>query len=314
MGASFLRGLSRRLPVLRELNLIKEQMKRLSEAVGSLAVQQAASRPADRPIFRSHLERFAGGHPVQEEEISYPFRFMARTLEPVIEDHDPGKIALCTVAVGNAYRRQVRRCLESQRAYCTRHGHAHAELSIPPDSLTRPLPWYKIPLVHHLFGLGYEKVLYIDADAAVTNPEVPLRGFFDRLEASRRAMLIAEDEGGVNTGVFFMRRCPAALRLLDLIWLQDDAVANPTWEQFAFRELLTAYPVLHSAVEIAPRAKDFNSFPHERTHLLRHSMRPRNTWSPGDFVCHFSGVRAPQLGRLIEAYLNEHHLPAPPFP
>ena len=32
---------------------------------------------------------------------------------------------------------------------------------------------------------------------------------------------------------------------------------------------------------------------------------PKNVWAPGDFVCHFSGIRSPHLEKLIDQYAGK---------
>ena len=211
------------------------------------------------------------------------------------------------MGLGADYRDTVHRCLESQARYCERHGHTYADLSFPPSFPVRPPAWYKIPLVHQLLRAGHSHVLYLDADCLVTNPSFRLEELVARLDRASpaKSLLVTVDELSINTGVFFVRNTPDALRLLDLLWLDDASAQLPNWEQDSLDRLLEDHPEVLGALEIEGNPKLFNSFPHERQELFRHLTNRPNVWSPGDFVCHFSGIRPPHLQRMIAQYADE---------
>ena len=238
--------------------------------------------------------------------VSHDFAATTATLEPLLTER-PGKLAVCTVGLGADYRDTVRRCLESQARYCERHGHTYADLSFPPSFPVRPPAWYKIPLVHQLLRAGHSHVLYLDADCLVTNPSFRLEELVARLDRASpaKSLLVTVDELSINTGVFFVRNTPDALRLLDLLWLDDASAQLPNWEQDSLDRLLEDHPEVLGALEIEGNPKLFNSFPHERQELFRHLTNRPNVWSPGDFVCHFSGIRPPHLQRMIAQYADE---------
>jgi hypothetical protein len=238
--------------------------------------------------------------------VSHDFASTTATLEPMLTPR-PGKIAVCTVGLGVDYRETVRDCLESQTRYCERHGHTYADLRFAPSFQVRPASWYKLPLVHQLLRAGHTHVLYLDADCLVTNPAFQLEELAARLDKTspKKSLLITVDEFSVNCGVFFIRNTPDAFRLLNLLWLYDARAPYPNWEQDALHRLLEDHPAVLGAIEIEQNSKLFNSFPPERHDFFRHLTNRPNVWSPGDFLCHFSGIRPPHLQRMIGQYADK---------
>ena len=254
------------------------------------------------PTFLNHLEQLAKSREVGETEIGYSLDFSSRTLKPLVDQNGAERdTVVCTVAFGEDYRRAVRLCLDRQRAYCRQRGYDYAQLHQPPSRLHRHPSWHKIPLVHALVRRGYRKIFFIDADALITNPEITLDAFFERLRLEKKAIHLAEDDDGVNMGVFFMNNSPDAIRLLDLVWLYDLGAHRGNWEQAALKDLLNQYPQVRQVVSIAAAATAFNSFPAERASLC-HAIQ-ENEWKPGDFICHFSGIPSPILEKLIAQYV-----------
>ncbi len=204
---------------------------------------------------------------------------------------------ICTVALGEDYRETVRPCLASQERYAQAQGYDYARLTAGPGRMDRHPSWYKIPLIYMLLKSGYQRVFYIDADALITNPAMTLNSYFDAIAGRKKALHLAEDDDGINMGVFFMDDGADALRLLDLLWIYDLGKHRANWEQAALKDLMNAYAQVRNVVSLAPSARAFNSFPREREALCR--TRQENNWARGDFVCHFSGIPGPDLGRLI---------------
>jgi len=166
----------------------------------------------------------------------------------------------------------------------------------------RPASWYKIPLAFNLLQKGYKTIFYIDADALVTNPSIKVDGFVDKLSEKGKELLLTEDHSGINMGIFLIKSGPAILRLLDLIWNYDVEMECETWEQNALRKMLKQSTLLQKPILVEERQKAFNSFPKERIESVPHAKNEANNWTEGDFICHFSGIRSPDLERLIGEY------------
>jgi len=257
-------------------------------------------------FLQDHLRALREARDTELPGVSYGLKNAARQLHVSCHRQRTQKTtAICTVALGDGYRRSVDYCLQSQARYAEKAGADYVMLDLMPANPDRHVSWYKIPLIFRLLQEGYDRVLYIDADAMVTNDEVPLDNLFAPLAGRRESFLIAEDEGGLNLGVFLIQRNPAAYRMLDLIWIHHLGHV-PNWEQQAFSFLINWYQPIPDYVLIAPDPKAFNSFPYEREHVYR--VIQENNWTPGDFICHFSGIRRPLLEKMISYYVHEYDL------
>lgn len=252
---------------------------------------------ANRHVI-DHLDAL-GQVPVPPPTLSYGFQAAMRALAPRITRRGSGRTVLCTLALGEAYADKVRPALESHAAYAEARGISHAILSDPPSYIDRPPAWMKIPLIQDLFRQGFERVVHVDADALVTNPDFDVEAVFGEPCADGR-LTVTEDEAGINCGVMFLQDGPAIRRLLDLVWLFDADPTQGTWEQFALKSLmsLSGDVARHVSIEADPRR--FNSFPPERRDF--HRTMDRSVWQPGDFLCHFSGIRSPHLEALVARY------------
>ena len=275
----------------RQIVAVRRDLARLHVAA------RTANILASRTVI-DHLDAL-GARPVPPAMLSYGFQAAIRATNPEVTRRGAGRTVVCTLALGDAYRAKVQPAIDFHRAYAEARGLSYALLSEPPNWSDRPPSWIKIPLIQGLFQRGFERVVYIDADALVTNPGFDAEAVFGMPVADGRITL-TEDEAGINCGVMFVEDGPAIRRLLDLVWLFDADVTQGTWEQFALKTLMSmSFDVgRHVAIEADPRR--FNSFAPERSRF--HRTMDRSLWQPGDFVCHFSGIRSPQLEDLIAAY------------
>jgi len=246
-----------------------------------------------------HIGALAQNDNSTSPAISYRLSYLARAVTPFPLVNTPNTV-ICSLAVGEEYRRTVEPCIESQRRYAERHGIAYCVVEHAPPSFERPSPWLKLPLILSLIDAGATRILFIDADAMITNFHCLLDAKFRQIENSNKLILVTEDEAGLNTGVMFISGRPLAKRMLDLIWLYDAEIHNGTWEQNSARILMSTLPEFARYVDIDPDPKNFNSFPVERN--LVQSTREKQVWSEQDFICHFSGLRGEHLHRYIRDY------------
>jgi hypothetical protein len=283
------------------LKQVDRRLDELHKTVDALTATQRKIAIESTARFRSHLAFLENPAAAATPALTPALQFTAGDLLLEIEPNGTSKTIVCTIALGDAYRAAVAPCLDSHRSYALRWGFAHADLSAPPSRLLRHPSWYKIPLLLQLLDRGYERIAFLDADALITRPETPLEPLFTQLAASGRDLLIANDESGANMGVIFARAGATLPVLLDLIWNYHFDPGHVTWEQIAVRTLLDDWPAAASRILITGQPRDFNSFPEERQHIhkLHHQA---NTWQPGDFICHFSGISAPRLPDLIAQY------------
>ncbi len=201
-----------------------------------------------------------------------------------------GKIGIVSIASGDAFRRSVAACIESQEKYCRRNGYANIHFD-GFDTKGRPAPWGKVLALQQAIrehpGLDY--FLWMDADALITNPFFRLEGLCDRLEKAKRSMLIANDGGGnINTGVFMVRRGPATDLILENLWKQEQFTNHCWWENGAVYAL---YPFIFQQVIVTRDNNLFNAF-----------LTGESPWRFGDFVLHFAGMNGDARRVLSELF------------
>jgi hypothetical protein len=283
------------------LKQVDRQLAEIGKSLDALAAAQRKTAIESTARFRQHLAFLENPAAAPAPAISPGLQFIAGDLLPEVTPQAASKTVLCTIALGDAYRAAVAPCLHSHRAYAQRWGFAHADLAQPSSRPLRHPSWYKIPLAYQLLGRGFERIAFLDADALITRPEAPLEPLFAQLVAGGRDLLIANDESGANMGVFFAQAGPALPVLLDVIWNYHFDPGHVTWEQIAVRTLLDEWPAVAGRILVTDRPRDFNSFPEERQqiHKLHHQA---NTWQPGDFICHFSGISKDRLPEMIARY------------
>lgn len=260
-----------------------------------------------RPLVRAALKNLRDHRTILATDTSYDLNRISEALLPRMRVSTGSKdVALCTVALGDKYRASVELCIETQAIFAGKRGYTHAVLEDWTIVRERPPAWMRLPLIVKLLNAGYKHVVYIDADAMVTNYASDFSDAIRRLNDTETCICITEDEGGLNSGVMIIRNSQETLALLQLIWLYDADLENPTWEQNALKFLAENYPEVrrHILIEANPRA--FNSFPIERR--IFHDTQLRNLWSSGDFICHFSGIRKPHLESFIKRYARALNL------
>jgi len=118
--------------------------------------------------------------------------------------------------------------LANKRAYADFHGY---ELVVAEAETTaaRPAPWSKLAALRaHL--PKFDWLLYLDGDALVANPAVCLEGLVD----DAYDVVLAEDWGGYNTGVFLVKNSAWAAAFLGDMWdaatTYDLARKNPWYD------------------------------------------------------------------------------------
>jgi hypothetical protein len=183
----------------------------------------------------------------------------------------------------------VRRIAEPNRlAYCRRHGYTYVPTheTLAPD---RPPAWSKVELVRRVLRDRPDVpwVLWLDADALVMRPEVEATRFVKEAGAAGADLVIGTDRNGINSGVFFLRNCPAAMRFLELVWARTECVFGPWWEQGAMAAVMAEHPSL-LRVRVADR-RAFNAYPHEA--------------DDGSFIVHFTdGFHGPKRVPAMRAW------------
>jgi hypothetical protein len=113
--------------------------------------------------------------------------------------------------------------------------------------------------------------MWIDSDAIIANPKKRLEDLIDE----GIDFLAAEDQSAcvINSGVFLVRNCSAALDMLRRAYGKVQYIHHPWWEQLALAEALReSGDTLRSRIV---RRRMFNAFPNE--------------YRQGDFIVHYAG-------------------------
>lgn len=186
----------------------------------------------------------------------------------------------------SGYDRVFKRCVDSHRAYCRRHGYGYDIVTRVPGGATPPeSSWLKVPLMLEALDRGYEWVAFFDSDCEVRphTPPIPT------LQQPGKSVYLAVGKSGrFNAGVIIVRNTPESRDYL--------------------RRVLA-----HAEQEVP--AED--QAPYENGHVI-HFARGNDavgtldrTWNnnvelvPTDFVQHFSGgplrplYPTDRTGRLI---------------
>lgn len=170
---------------------------------------------------------------------------------------------------------------------------------------SRPPNWSKILAINFYLD-SYDWVFWNDADTVITNPDISLEsilmaaiGHLD-FHASPD-LLVTEDVGGVNAGVFFIRRSKWSKEFLDKWWNETSFIkfgSTKSGDNAAMKHLINNLCLedLQSHVMISPMQCLFNSYPWNPTwkSLYRLLSSPQTIWkgtySRGDFMVHFAGL------------------------
>lgn len=158
--------------------------------------------------------------------------------------------------------------------YARRHGYQAVIASEVLDA-ARPPAWSKLLLIEQCLvdHPSCDWLMWIDADAVITNLAQRLEDMVDESVD----FLVAEDRSAstINTGVFFVRNCPAVLRMLRLAYGKVEFLDHPCWEQPAVEKAMRECSETLRTRIVSRRL--FNSFFDE--------------YQSGDFVIHFAGCK-----------------------
>jgi hypothetical protein len=157
-------------------------------------------------------------------------------------------------------------------AYARRHGY-QAIIARETMDASRPPAWSKLLLIEHFLANhpSCTWLMWIDADAVITNPAQRLEDLID----DDIDFLVAKDVANspINTGVFFIRNCAAALNMLRHAYSKVQYLRHPCWEQLAVADAMRDCSRSVRSRIVSRRL--FNSFLDE--------------YQRGDFVIHFAG-------------------------
>lgn len=182
--------------------------------------------------------------------------------------------------------------------YSTLHGYDYELITKVPSEFDENPQFYKIQLLIDWLTPPQSRdewLMLIDCDAFFTNLEIRVEDII-RTYSSRdeeHDILVAEDNGGINTGVVLVRRSEWARVFFKSA--QSHSHMNMSWDQsMILYELLLRSGMLKGGPVRYPPAHV--QFVHQANLNAFHegSARSWNTyaWTPGDYVKHFAGCPA----------------------
>jgi len=201
--------------------------------------------------------------------------------------------ALCSLSVGDEYKKKVELCTKSQNDYVKKHGYVFITDESVYDTNRTP-PWSKIRLIQKYLR-DYDYMVWIDADVMIMNNERRIEEFIS-LVPDDAFLFIGRDFNNLNSGVFIIRNCAEAFQFLDEVWSKTEYLNHEWWEQAAMIDL---YPKYRRHIRVLP---------HKYISIMNaydYRIDPKVHWKPGDFCIHFAGVhQADILKQLQLVYSN----------
>jgi hypothetical protein len=198
------------------------------------------------------------------------------------------KIGVCSLAVGDKFRNDVKYGIRTKVEYCKKHGYDFIEDDSKTD-YTRHLAWSKIPVILEYLS-KYDYLVWMDADTIITNDNLKLEDFITRLLHDKELMYV-RSKGWVNTGVMFIKNTEFMHRFMKASWPFTDKIC---WEQGAIDHLYRInWEGCQSKIVLVPDQTEYNS--------------AWEQWRPNQFLIHFPGCGEPNrpkdcLRRMMEMF------------
>jgi hypothetical protein len=177
----------------------------------------------------------------------------------------------------------------TKKEYSQRHGYEFLNILLEPTPNEYPA-WAKVRLLLETLPT-VDRLLWIDADSFVTNPEISLEKILygPGFTASRDWGIDSKLSDFSTSGLILT---PHALPMIEVALKKTHWANRPLWDQNALREAASHF---RSIINVLPR-RVLNAVPQE---LLPFAVEP---WQEGDFLCHLTNTSNP----LRRAFLDRH--------
>ena len=186
---------------------------------------------------------------------------------------------------------------------------------VPVGEPVNTLGFIKLDLLLN-FLPRYKAVVWMDADLVLTNRDITLESFFDRLP--NKDVIVEEDWNGFHSTVIFARNTVRAREYLHSAntvgrgfylgdpWHEMTALRN-AWLDHRYHEMVGFL----SAKDVCPIYK-----PEYVQYGVPLDIGAEFAWEPGDFSLGLNALSIPRRVRMAEHYADHahHHLPPPPGP
>lgn len=207
------------------------------------------------------------------------------------------RILVLTLAIGADYRANLKKGLDSKKAYCERHGYTYKEIHEEGWHRERPISWSKVLLYMEYAKMTdtYDYIWASDADVWITNPNLRLEDHVLPLLPSNKNLLLTYDScQHVNAGNIVFRTGQWAIQFFQKVWDQTDCIYHIWWETKAICDVMASSPDDVAYIETTMSAYLFNAY------LM--GYKGTRLWQPGDFLIHFAGVYdSKKMLELMEA-------------
>ena len=207
---------------------------------------------------------------------------------------------ILTLAIGNDYRKSLRKALESKQFYANKHGYKYVQGGEEYWDRHRPIAWSKVGfLLSILNKLPDGSLVWLsDADVLITNSDLKIEDHVLPLLPSNKDLLFVYDAcHHLNSGNVLMRNSRWLRDYWSRVNLRKDCTYHIWWENMAMIKEFEENKVDQEKIQITKEHKKFNSY------LMGNEGEP--LWEPNDFLVHFAGIYNPgKMESLIEDIFN----------
>jgi hypothetical protein len=215
---------------------------------------------------------------------------------------------MITLAIGEDYRKSLKKALESKRSYAEKHGYNYLEFGEEMWDRTRPIAWSKVPIILKVLNSLPEGSLVwqSDADVMITNQALRIEDHVQPLLPSEKDMLLIYDAcHHINSGNILMRNTEWCRDFWRRVNERTDCTYHIWWENMAMIHLLEENPEDKKKIEISNQHKRFNAY------VM--GMEGEPLWEPGDFLVHFAGIYKPEKMKTLIEDIEQGKIPRIPL-
>jgi len=217
-------------------------------------------------------------------------------------------LTMITLAIGEDYRKSLKKALESKRSYAEKHGYNYLEFGEEMWDRTRPIAWSKVPIILKVLNSLPEGSLVwqSDADVMITNQALRIEENIQPLLPSEKDMLLIYDAcHHINSGNILMRNTEWCRDFWRRVNERTDCTYHIWWENMAIIHLLEENSEDKKKIEISNQHKRFNAY------VMGIDGEP--LWEPGDFLVHFAGIYQPEKMKTLIEDIEQGKIPRIPL-
>ena len=192
---------------------------------------------------------------------------------------------LLTLAIGEDFRKSLKKALDSKNTYCIKHGYEYILGGENFWDRERPIPWSKIPFLLDVMkkSVDGELIFMSDADVYITNMDTKIEESIAPLLSEGKDLLMTIDScGHINDGNILIRNSPWSRDFWSRVYEQTDLLYHPWWENAAVIKLIELNSSDFAKTEITNQCRLFNAY--------IQGLPNAPLWQPGDFLVHFAGI------------------------